>query len=116
MEPVLGRKGPVLGTPGAGAQATDPVSMLSECVYTQQQPIVRRQILSEIFEVLKSADDRIHGILLWPVRGRPRSGHRLKPVRKKFTKYSKPHYGLLLCVHTITKRRNRVGCMCTCAI
>ena len=33
-------------TLGAGAQATDPVSTVSECVYTQQQPIVRRRILS----------------------------------------------------------------------
>ena len=32
---------------GAGAQTTDPVSTFSECVYTQQQPIVRRRILSD---------------------------------------------------------------------
>ena len=30
-----------------------------------------------------------------------------------FTKDSAPHYGLLLCVHTITNRRNRAGCPCT---
>jgi hypothetical protein len=30
----------------AGAQPTDPVSTFSECVYTQQEPIVRRRILS----------------------------------------------------------------------
>ena len=37
----------------AGAQATDPVSTFSGCVYTQQQPIVRRPILSETLKVLK---------------------------------------------------------------
>ena len=31
------------------------------------------------------------------------------------TKDSTPHYGLLLCVHTFTKRRNRDGCLCICA-
>jgi hypothetical protein len=30
-----------------GAQATDPVSTVSECVYTHQQPIMRRRVLSE---------------------------------------------------------------------
>ena len=32
---------------GAGAQTAVPVSTFSECVYTQEQPIVRRRILSE---------------------------------------------------------------------
>ena len=32
---------------GVGAQTTDPVSTFSECVYTQQQPMVRRRMLSE---------------------------------------------------------------------
>ena len=40
-------------------------------------------------------------------------GNRLE---KSSTKDSTPHYGLLLCVHTFTKRRNRVGCLCTGAI
>jgi hypothetical protein len=32
------------------------------------------------------------------------------------TKDSTPHYGLLLCVHTITNRCNRAGCQCTDAL
>ena len=32
--------------PCAGAQTAVPVSTVSECVYTQQQPIVRHRILS----------------------------------------------------------------------
>ena len=47
---------------GAGAQATDPVSTFSDCVYAQQQPIARRRILSATLKVLKSASGRIHGI------------------------------------------------------
>jgi hypothetical protein len=49
------------GLYGAGAHATDPVSTFSECVYTQQQPIARRRIVSNFFlKVLKSASGRIH--------------------------------------------------------
>ena len=33
----------------AGAHATDPVSTFSDCVHTQQQPIVRLRILSDFF-------------------------------------------------------------------
>ena len=71
----------------AGAYATDPLSTFSECVYTQQQPIVRRRILSETLKVLKSSYGRIHGILPWPMRGRPRNGHRRTSVRKKLQRF-----------------------------
>jgi hypothetical protein len=71
----------------AGAQTTDPVSPFSECVYTQLQPKVRRRILSETLKVLESSYGRIHGILPWPMRGRPRNGHRRTPVRKKLQRF-----------------------------
>ena len=40
------RHGIKLNSLCAGAQTAVPVSTFSECVYTQQQPIVRRRILS----------------------------------------------------------------------
>jgi hypothetical protein len=76
-----------IGAHGVGAQTTDPVSTVSECVYTQQQPIVRHRILSETLKVLKSASGRIHGMLPWPVRGRPQDGHRWRPVREKLHRF-----------------------------
>jgi hypothetical protein len=56
-------------------------------VCTQQQPIVRHRILSGTLKVLKSASGRIHGMLPWPVRGRPQDGHRWRPVREKLHRF-----------------------------
>jgi hypothetical protein len=73
--------------PGVGVRATRPVSAVSDRVYTQQQPIVRRRILSETFKVLKSSYGRIHGILPWSMRGRPRNDHLWKPVIKTLQRF-----------------------------
>jgi hypothetical protein len=68
---------------GVHVRASRLVSMVSDCVYAQQQPIVRRRILGDTLKVLKSSYGRIHGILPWPMPGRPRNGRRWKPVIKK---------------------------------
>ena len=70
-----------------GVRATRSVSTVSDCVYTHQQPYARRRILSGTLKVLKSSYDWIHGIIPWPMRGRPRNGRRWKPVRKKLQRF-----------------------------
>jgi hypothetical protein len=59
----------------------------ASCVYTQQQPTVRRRILSETLKVLRSYFGRIYGILPWPMRGRPRNGDMCTPIRKKLERF-----------------------------
>ena len=76
-----------LQTQCAGARATYPVSTFSECVYAQQQPIVRRRILSETLKVLKSSYGRFAHMKIRRIRAQPRNGHRWRPVRKKLQRF-----------------------------